>query len=135
MFNKFKLRKEESQERLHMVPALDPDVAAAEAYARDQELTKHHFEEGEHPCVRIEHLVKTFDGETQVLTDVNLTVWPGEVVCVLGPSGSGKSTMLRCINLLETPTAGHILIEDREITGHHTANDVIKLRQNLGMVF
>ncbi|MCI2051239.1 MAG: amino acid ABC transporter ATP-binding protein [Atopobiaceae bacterium] len=83
--------------------------------------------------VRIEHLNKTFDGETQVLRDVNLDVWPGEVVVVLGPSGSGKSTMLRCINLLETPTAGHILIEDKEITAKGT--DVCKLRQNLGMVF
>ena len=83
--------------------------------------------------MRIEHLNKTFDGETQVLRDVNLDVWPGEVVVVLGPSGSGKSTMLRCINLLETPTAGHILIEDKEITAKGT--DVCKLRQNLGMVF
>ena len=116
-------------------PALDAHEAAKAAHARDKELTKHHFEPQEHPCVRIEHLMKTFDGETQVLTDVNLTVWPGEVVCVLGPSGSGKSTMLRCINLLETPTAGHILIEDQEITGHHMTTDVNKLRQNLGMVF
>ena len=69
-----------------------------------QTLTKHHFTEGEHPIVRIEHLNKSFD-ETKVLRDVNLDVWPGEVVVVLGPSGSGKSTMLRCINLLETPTA------------------------------
>ncbi|MBQ9058689.1 MAG: amino acid ABC transporter ATP-binding protein [Atopobiaceae bacterium] len=84
--------------------------------------------------VRIEHLNKTFDGTTQVLRDINLTVWPAEVVCVLGPSGSGKSTMLRCINLLETPTAGHILIEDQPITGLAKA-EVNKLRQNLGMVF
>ncbi len=116
-------------------PAMDATEAALAAHERDKTLTKHHFEPSEHPCVRIEHLMKTFDGETQVLTDVNLTVWPGEVVCVLGPSGSGKSTMLRCINLLETPTAGHILIEDNEITGHLLAADVNKLRQNLGMVF
>ncbi len=116
-------------------PAMDATQAAIEAHERDKVLTKHHFEPEEHPCVRIEHLMKTFDGDTQVLTDVNLTVWPGEVVCVLGPSGSGKSTMLRCINLLETPTAGHILIEDKEITGHLPTKDVNKLRQNLGMVF
>ncbi|MCI6274183.1 MAG: amino acid ABC transporter ATP-binding protein [Coriobacteriaceae bacterium] len=83
--------------------------------------------------VRIEHLNKSFD-ETKVLRDVNLDVWPGEVVVVLGPSGSGKSTMLRCINLLETPTAGHILIEDREITGQ-SKTDVNKLRREVGMVF
>ncbi|MBS6417906.1 MAG: amino acid ABC transporter ATP-binding protein [Olsenella uli] len=83
--------------------------------------------------VRIEHLNKTFT-DTPVLRDVNLNVWNGEIVVVLGPSGSGKSTMLRCINLLETPTAGHILIDDEEITGTSKAN-VNELRRNLGMVF
>ncbi|MBF4808928.1 MAG: amino acid ABC transporter ATP-binding protein [Lancefieldella parvula] len=83
--------------------------------------------------VRIEHLNKSF-GTTHVLHDVNLTVWPGEVVVVLGPSGSGKSTMLRCINLLETPSAGHILIEDQEITGTNEA-EVNALRRDVGMVF
>jgi polar amino acid transport system ATP-binding protein len=119
---------------IEVPPALPADEAARLAYEHDRALTRHHFEEGEHPVVRIEHLNKTFDGATQVLRDVNLNVWPGEVVVVLGPSGSGKSTMLRCINLLETPTAGHILIEDKEITGS-TKTDVNKLRQNLGMVF
>jgi polar amino acid transport system ATP-binding protein len=113
--------------------ALPADEAAELAYEHDLPLSRHAFKKGEHPIVRIEHLNKTFDGETQVLRDVNLDVWPGEVVVVLGPSGSGKSTMLRCINLLETPTAGHILIEDKEITAKGT--DVCKLRQNLGMVF
>ncbi|MCR4870399.1 MAG: ATP-binding cassette domain-containing protein, partial [Atopobiaceae bacterium] len=118
---------------LDIPPAMDADEAARIAYANDFPISRHHFVEGEHPIVRIEHLNKTFDGETQVLRDINLTVWPGEIVCVLGPSGSGKSTMLRCINLLETPTGGHILINDKEITDPKT--DVNKLRQNLGMVF
>ena len=113
--------------------ALPADEAAELAFEHDLPLSHHAFKKGEHPIVRIEHLNKTFDGETQVLRDVHLDVWPGEVVVVLGPSGSGKSTMLRCINLLETPTAGHILIEDKEITAKGT--DVCKLRQNLGMVF
>ena len=113
--------------------ALGADEAARAAFAADQGLTNHHFTEGEHPIVRIEHLNKSFD-ETLVLKDVNLNVWPGEVVVVLGPSGSGKSTMLRCINLLETPTAGHILIEDDEITGK-SVTDVNKLRRDVGMVF
>ena len=113
--------------------ALPADESAELAFEHDLPLSHHAFKKGEHPIVRIEHLNKTFDGETQVLRDVNLDVWPGEVVVVLGPSGSGKSTMLRCINLLETPTAGHILIEDKEITAKGT--DVCKLRQNLGMVF
>ena len=114
--------------------AMDAEEAARIAFAADQGLTSHHFVEGEHPIVRIEHLGKTFDGTTQVLRDVNLNVWPGEIVVVLGPSGSGKSTMLRCINLLEVPTSGHILIEDEEITGKSTA-EVNKLRRDVGMVF
>ena len=112
---------------------MDAEVAAQEAFERDKPLTNHAFEAGEHPIVRIEHLNKSF-GSTHVLNDVNLTVWPGEVVVVLGPSGSGKSTMLRCINLLETPSAGHILIEDQEITGTNEA-EVNALRRDVGMVF
>ena len=114
--------------------SLDAEEAARLAFASDQGLTSHHFVEGEHPIVRIEHLGKTFDGTTQVLRDVNLNVWPGEIVVVLGPSGAGKSTMLRCINLLETPTSGHILIEDEEITGK-SISAVNKLRRDVGMVF
>ena len=115
-------------------PAMDAAEAARLGFEHDQSLSKHAFKEGEHPVVRIEHLGKTFDGETQVLRDVNLNVWPGEIVVVLGPSGSGKSTMLRCINLLETPTSGHILIEDEEITGK-SSKEVNHLRRELGMVF
>ena len=123
-----------SHEDVPVVPdALSAEEAANLAFASDKRLTKHHFTEGEHPIVRIEHLNKSFD-DTKVLRDVNLDVWPGEVVVVLGPSGSGKSTMLRCINLLETPTAGHILIEDQEITGQ-SKTDVNKLRREVGMVF
>lgn len=114
-------------------PALDPQVAAQLAFEHDRSLSHHHFVKGEHPIIRIEHLNKTFD-DNEVLSDINLNVWPGEVVVVLGPSGSGKSTMLRCINLLETPTAGHILLEDTEIT-HAKSQDVCELRKNLGMVF
>ena len=113
--------------------ALPADEAAKIAFEHDKGLSRHHFVEGEHPAIRIEHLNKAFD-DNVVLRDVNLDVWPGEVVVVLGPSGSGKSTMLRCINLLETPTAGHILIADEEIT-NTGKTDVNKLRTNLGMVF
>ena len=82
--------------------------------------------------ISIQHLSKSF-GATTVLRDVNIDVKRGEVVVVLGPSGSGKSTMLRCINLLETPTGGHIFIEGNEITAKRT--DVNKLREKVGMVF
>ena len=86
----------------------------------------------EQPMVSIQHLEKSF-GETKVLRDVNIDIQKGEVVVVLGPSGSGKSTMLRCINLLETPTGGHIFIEGQEITDPKT--DINKLREHVGMVF
>ncbi|MBM7000430.1 amino acid ABC transporter ATP-binding protein, partial [bacterium] len=82
--------------------------------------------------VSIRHLSKSF-GDTTVLRDVNIEVKRGEVVVVLGPSGSGKSTMLRCVNLLEKPTGGHIFIEGEEITG--TRTNVDKLREHVGMVF
>ncbi len=82
--------------------------------------------------VSIQHLEKSF-GDTKVLRDVNIEVQKGEVVVVLGPSGSGKSTMLRCINLLEKPTSGHIYIEGEEITGPKT--NINKLREHVGMVF
>ncbi len=82
--------------------------------------------------VSIQHLSKRF-GDNEVLKDVNIEVAKGEVVVVLGPSGSGKSTMLRCINLLEKPTGGHIFIEGKEITDPKT--DVNKLREHVGMVF
>ena len=114
-------KKHDHMPKVNVPPAMDAAEAARIAFAHDLPLSKHHFVEGEHPVVRIEHLMKTFDGETQVLRDVNLNVWNGEIVVVLGPSGSGKSTMLRCINLLETPTAGHILIDDDEITGRERA--------------
>ena len=129
--------KQHHHHRHHKVdvpPAMDAEAAAKLAFMHDKKLSKHAFFEGEHPVVRIEHLNKTFDGETIVLRDVNLNVWNGEIVVVLGPSGSGKSTMLRCINLLETPTAGHILIEDDEITGK-PAKEVNFIRRELGMVF
>ena len=114
-------------------PAMDPEEAAKLDYQHSQGKTRHTFLENEHPVIRIEHLNKTFT-DTPVLRDVNIEVWHGEVVVVLGPSGSGKSTMLRCINLLETPTAGHILIDDEEITGANAKQKQL-IRRNLGMVF
>lgn len=87
---------------------------------------------GQDSMISIQHLSKYF-GDNEVLKDVNIEIAKGEVVVVLGPSGSGKSTMLRCINLLEKPTGGHIFIEGKEITDPKT--DVNKLREHVGMVF
>ena len=64
--------------------------------------------------IELKHLEKTF-GENKVLRDINLSVRKGEVISVIGASGSGKSTMLRCINLLETPTGGKIYYEGKDI--------------------
>jgi polar amino acid transport system ATP-binding protein len=59
----------------------------------------------------------------------------GSVTCVIGPSGSGKSTLLRCINLLEPPNGGRILLEGREITGGMSGDDLNFVRRRVGMVF
>lgn len=82
--------------------------------------------------IKVKGLRKSF-GKLEVLKDINMDIDRQEVVCVIGPSGSGKSTFLRCLNLLEKPTAGDIFIEDVNITDPH--NNVNKMRQNLGMVF
>lgn len=68
------------------------------------------------PVIEVKHLSKTF-GTNQVLKDIDFTVSQGDVISVIGPSGSGKSTMLRCINLLETPTGGDILYHGKSVTG------------------
>jgi polar amino acid transport system ATP-binding protein len=68
-----------------------------------------------------------------VLTGIDIAVDHGEVVCVIGPSGSGKSTLLRCVNRLEEPTAGRVLIEGADITDPDA--DVDELRSRIGMVF
>ncbi|WP_086349693.1 amino acid ABC transporter ATP-binding protein [Candidatus Enterococcus clewellii] len=82
--------------------------------------------------IEVEHLKKNF-GENEVLKDINLTVHKGEVVTIIGSSGSGKSTMLRCINLLEKPTAGKIIYQDQNVL--EPGYDLPKYRTHLGMVF
>ncbi|OWY66351.1 peptide ABC transporter ATP-binding protein [cyanobacterium TDX16] len=83
-------------------------------------------------AVDVENLEKSF-GSLKVLQGISTQIRKGEVVAVIGPSGSGKSTFLRCINLLEVPTAGKIYINGTDITARHT--DIMKIRQNVGMVF
>ena len=82
--------------------------------------------------IELVHLQKQF-GENTVLRDINLSVSKGEVLSIIGASGSGKSTMLRCINLLETPTSGQILYHGKDITGHDM--NLSQYRANVGMVF
>ena len=82
--------------------------------------------------VKVKNLVKHF-GELKVLNGIDLTVTEGEVVCIIGPSGSGKSTLLRCLNRLEVPTGGEIIVDDAVITDKKT--NINKVRENIGMVF
>ena len=84
------------------------------------------------PIIRVCNLEKSF-GDLQVLRGINTEVDRGEVVVVIGPSGSGKSTFLRCLNLLETPTAGSIFVDGVEITDPKC--DINLHRQKMGMVF
>ncbi len=84
------------------------------------------------PPIEIRDLHKYF-GELEVLRGISTTIQHGEVVCLLGPSGSGKSTLLRCVNRLEEPTSGSILIEGEDITDEDA--DVDGLRTRIGMVF
>ena len=82
--------------------------------------------------ISVKHLAKSFDG-LAVLSDVNAEINAGEVISVIGPSGTGKSTFLRCLNLLERPSAGDIRIDGIDILAPDT--DVRLLRQKMGMVF
>jgi polar amino acid transport system ATP-binding protein len=93
--------------------------------------------EGDGAILRLEGVRKRF-GKLEVLRGVDLEVGRGEVVCVIGPSGSGKSTLLRCINLLEPPDAGRILLEGREITAgraHEDEGGIDYVRRRVGIVF
>jgi polar amino acid transport system ATP-binding protein len=81
----------------------------------------------------LEDVHKSF-GSLHVLRGVSLTVGRGQVVCVIGPSGSGKSTLLRCINLLEPPERGRIVLEGNDITLAHKA-ELNFVRRRVGMVF
>ena len=80
----------------------------------------------------VEDLHKSF-GNLQVLKGVSEKIYKGEVVSIIGPSGGGKSTFLRCLNLLETPTSGHIYFEGTDITDKNVNINVH--RQKMGMVF
>lgn len=82
--------------------------------------------------IKINNLVKTF-GELEVLKGISINVSKGEVISIIGPSGSGKSTFLRCINMLEEPTSGEILINGENIVDKDV--DINRIRQKVGMVF
>ncbi len=80
--------------------------------------------------LQVRHLSKSF-GDHEVLKDIDFTVNKGDVTSILGASGSGKSTLLRCINLLETPTAGEIFYHGEDVSTMNPA----QYRSHVGMVF
>lgn len=82
--------------------------------------------------IHIENLTKAYGGNV-ILENINLDVEQGECISVIGPSGGGKSTLLRCINLLETPTSGRVFINGQEITARGAPLD--EIRRHMGMVY
>lgn len=82
--------------------------------------------------ITIKDLHKSF-GDHEVLKGIDLEIEKGEILVIIGPSGSGKSTILRCMNLLETPTSGDIIFEGKSLVDKNTNID--EVRQNIGMVF
>ena len=82
--------------------------------------------------IRIEHLRKEYPTAVP-LKDVNVEIYKGDVISVIGPSGTGKSTLIRCINLLDKPTSGKIFVDGEEITAK--GGNVARIRRKMGMVF
>ena len=84
--------------------------------------------------IRVEKLTKEYNnGKVKALFESSLTVHQGEVVAIIGPSGSGKSTLLRCLNMLETPTSGHIYFDGVDLADKSV--DINLHRRKMGMVF
>ena len=83
--------------------------------------------------IRVENVCKVFNETVKALDDCSLTISKGEVVTIIGPSGSGKSTFLRCLNLLEVPTSGHVYVDGVDITSEKI--DLDMHRRKMGMVF
>lgn len=82
--------------------------------------------------LEVQHLGKSF-GTHEILKDIDFSVKPKDVTCIIGPSGSGKSTLLRCMNLLETPSSGEISYHGTNIMDRHM--NVPEYRSKVGMVF
>ena len=82
--------------------------------------------------IEVRHLRKEYDNVTP-LKDVNITINDGDVIAVIGPSGTGKSTLLRCINMLETPTSGEIIVDGQQINDGKC--DLNEVRKKMRMVF
>ena len=87
--------------------------------------------------IELKHLTKVFaskKGTVKAIEDINLTVEDGDIFGIIGLSGAGKSTLVRCINLLEKPTSGRVLIDGVDLTSS-TDKEVRRIRSNIGMIF
>lgn len=96
-----------------------------------------HEQNGTTTMITIDHVSKTYaskQGEHHALKDISLTIESGDIFGILGSSGAGKSTLVRCINLLERPSSGRILIDGNDITNYRGAQ-LKELRQSIGMIF
>jgi len=112
--------------KLPGAPAPAGSAAAAAALGTARTL------DAAHPIIRLEGVQKWY-GEFQVLTDIDLSVKPGERIVICGPSGSGKSTLIRCINRLETVQKGRIVVDGIDLTADRRNTDAV--RREVGMVF
>ncbi|GAB3625008.1 hypothetical protein GCM10027418_30950 [Mariniluteicoccus endophyticus] len=84
--------------------------------------------------IRVENVTKVFDGGVRALDDVSLDIADGEVMGIIGRSGAGKSTLLRCLNLLDRPTSGRILLDGQDLTAL-SEPQLRPLRRRIGVVF
>lgn len=87
---------------------------------------------GDYPMLEVKNLKKCF-GNNVVLKDINFKVNKGDIISIVGPSGSGKSTLLRCINMIEKPSGGNIIFEEKSLMDKNTNLSLI--REKIGMVF
>lgn len=84
--------------------------------------------------IEVRHLKKSF-GHHEVLKDISASVKRGQVICIIGPSGAGKSTFLRCLNVLDRPSAGQIIFAGKDLTQLRDGPQLDQLREKMGMVF
>lgn len=94
-------------------------------------------QQGRVPAIQLDRVSKTFgkdQSELVVLEDINVEVWSGEIFAVVGPSGAGKSTLSHCINLLDPPTAGRVLVGGRDLAGL-PVRELREARRSIGTVF
>lgn len=87
--------------------------------------------------IQLSHIEKTYDspsGPVKALKDIDLTIERGEIFGIIGLSGAGKSTLIRCINMLERPTAGKVIVDGQDMTAM-SEKELRKARKNIGMIF